>query len=176
MQLGYFSPFENLDPRRLNRPTGFSESELTEIKTFKGASDTGTDSHTDRTDLYCVTVDNQSTSDFDDAVSFEDEEDSIIIGIHISDVSAYIASDAVLDKTAIRRASSIYTPDLHLPMLPKSASQNLLSLREGEERLCMSFYIRASKGSFKITERTLALERIKVNEKAYLRAGRSDAL
>jgi ribonuclease R len=43
-----------------------------------------------------------------------------------------------LDKEALKRGNSVYFPDRVVPMLPERISNDLCSLREGEERPCLA--------------------------------------
>lgn len=89
---------------------------------------------------YCdwptVTIDGEEAQDFDDAVSIKRlPNGSYHLGVHISDVSYYVKPDSFLDRDAYSRATSIYFPDLTLPMLPEKLSNDVCSLRPRKERL-----------------------------------------
>ncbi|MEP1096729.1 MAG: ribonuclease R [Cyclobacteriaceae bacterium] len=82
------------------------------------------------------TVDPFDAKDFDDALSIREiEKDKYEIGIHIADVSHYVAPDTILDKEAVDRATSVYLVDRTIPMLPERLSNGLCSLRPNEEKL-----------------------------------------
>lgn len=85
------------------------------------------------------TIDPFDAKDFDDALSVEKLNNGHWrIGVHIADVSYYIAEDSLLDKEAQKRASSVYLVDRTVPMLPEKLSNELCSLRPNEEKLCFS--------------------------------------
>ncbi len=88
----------------------------------------------DLTALPLITIDGQSTQDYDDAISLETTENGYTLGIHIIDVGAYIHNQDPIDMAARERASSIYMPDDKLPMIPPSLSEDLCSLKEGQIR------------------------------------------
>ncbi len=60
------------------------------------------------------------------------------IGVHIADVSYYVAPDTALDQEAYERATSVYLPDRVLPMLPEHISNVLCSLRPNEDKFTFS--------------------------------------
>ena len=92
-----------------------------------------------------MTIDGQSTLDYDDAISFEDYGDSCCLGVHIVDVAHYVKKDDPIDREARLRASSIYMPDLKIPMLPPSLAEGFCSLKAGELRPAISLLIHLSK-------------------------------
>ena len=95
-----------------------------------------------RTDLRnetCFTIDPESARDFDDALSVHRREDGLFeVGIHIADVSHFVAERDVIDREAWQRATSVYLVNTVLPMLPERLSNELCSLVPGEPRLAMT--------------------------------------
>ena len=90
-------------------------------------------------DVLTFTIDPFDAKDFDDAISFKYlESGEYEIGVHIADVSHYIAPDSALDKEALDRATSVYLVDRVIPMLPERLSNGLCSLRPNEDKLCFS--------------------------------------
>jgi len=90
-----------------------------------------------------VTIDPPDAKDHDDAVFAFPDSDSLnqggyIVLVAIADVSAYITSDSEMDREAERRGNSVYFPDRVVPMLPERISNDLCSLREGEDRPALS--------------------------------------
>ncbi len=85
------------------------------------------------------TIDPADAKDFDDALSYELLENGLHrVGIHIADVSHYVRPGSSIDKEAYQRGTSVYLVDRTIPMLPEALSNNLCSLRPGEEKLCYS--------------------------------------
>jgi exoribonuclease-2 len=89
-----------------------------------------------------VTIDGESTLDFDDALSIESDGAYYRVGIHIADVAHFIRRDDPLDREALARGSSIYTPDRKVSMLPPQLSEDVCSLKAGEHRPALSIFIR----------------------------------
>jgi len=98
----------------------------------------------DLRDLECFTIDPDTAKDFDDAISLEQVNGKYIVGIHIADVSHYVKLNSALDKEAYLRCNSTYFPGMCIPMLPKSLSDNLCSLKEGVLRLTVSVFVEIS--------------------------------
>src|SRR6218665_2579228 len=92
--------------------------------------------------LFVVSIDPPNCKDVDDALSVEKiEEGEFRVGVHIADVSHYVEKDDVIDKNARRRATSYYAAMGKVyGMLPIRLSEDILSLREGEERLVLSVF------------------------------------
>jgi ribonuclease R len=93
----------------------------------------------DHTGWPTVTIDGENAQDFDDAVSIKIlSSGNYFLGVHIADVSHYVRPGTALDRDAFRRGTSVYFPDLTLPMLPKKLSNQVCSLRPREEKLTVS--------------------------------------
>ncbi len=89
--------------------------------------------------LPLVTIDPADARDHDDAVHAEPDTDEnnpggVVVTVAIADVAAYVRPGSPLDREALRRGNSVYFPDRVVPMLPERISNDLCSLREGEER------------------------------------------
>jgi len=100
----------------------------------------------DLRDLPLVTIDGVDSRDFDDAVFAEPDTDPSNPGgwhivVSIADVSHYVEPDSPLDREALARGNSVYLPDRCIPMLPEKLSNNLCSLRPGEDRACLGVHI-----------------------------------
>ena len=86
-----------------------------------------------------VTIDGEKSQDFDDAVSVRKlSGGNILLGVHIADVAFYVQPGSILDEEAFARGTSVYFPDLTLPMFPEKISNEICSLRPREDKLTMS--------------------------------------
>jgi ribonuclease R len=93
----------------------------------------------DLTHLPFVTIDPEGAKDHDDAIYFDPEKRELFVAI--ADVSEYVYPNGAIDREAKERGFSIYFPHKAVPMLPPQLSENLCSLREGEDRLAFVFKI-----------------------------------
>ncbi len=98
----------------------------------------------DLRDLVVVTIDGPSTKDIDDALAClpADSDGALRVIVAIADVDALVSAGSVLDDDARARGTSVYLPDRVIPMLPRSLSEDRLSLVEGADRLCLCAELR----------------------------------
>ena len=89
-----------------------------------------------------ITIDGDDARDFDDAIHLTKDENGYELHVHIADVSHYVTQDSEIDKEAFKRATSVYFPDMVLPMLPEDLCNNICSLKPDVERLTLSVEIK----------------------------------
>ena len=143
VHLGVWKEDENFDLLRFDVPTVFSEKVTqTAAACLTKSSEEKLSTRKDLTHLALITIDGQSTLDFDDALSIEDHGDHYVVGVHITDVGHYVAKGDPIDREAIVRGSSIYMPDQKLSMVPASLSDDLCSLRQDHLRPAISTMIK----------------------------------
>ena len=118
-------------------PFRFPERVINESqKISEGITDEEIKKRWDFRDVTTFTIDPEDAKDFDDAISFRKLEDGLFeIGVHIADVTHYIAPNSILDQEAFDRATSVYLVDRTVPMLPERLSNELCSLRPREDKL-----------------------------------------
>lgn len=144
VKAGVWQEDENLDLQFHRVPVAFPEVVLRHAAALggNGASAASVVSfegvRRDLTNLPLLTIDGQSTMDFDDALSIEDKGDHHLVGIHISDVGHHIRKGDVVDQEALTRASSIYLCDQKIPMMPLDLSENICSLIAGQDKAAIS--------------------------------------
>jgi ribonuclease R len=120
---------------------------------------------TDLRDLPLVTIDGEDARDFDDAV-FAEPIDAASPGVSpgvsaggfrlivaIADVAHYVGPGSALDHAARTRGNSVYFPDRVVPMLPEALSNELCSLRPGEDRPCLFAELTIDAGGRKTAHR-----------------------
>ena len=96
----------------------------------------------DFTGQAAFTIDPADAKDYDDALSVERDGDGWRVGVHIADVSRYVAWGSAMDFEARQRGTSVYLVDRVLPMLPEAISNDVCSLRPHEPRAAMSVVMR----------------------------------
>ncbi|MEO7445648.1 MAG: ribonuclease R [Ferruginibacter sp.] len=127
-------------------PLKFEEEVLNEAKKLEGKiTRVAIQNRKDYRDILTFTIDPVDAKDFDDAISIRNlDNGNYEIGVHIADVSHFVLPDSILDKAAYERATSVYLPDRVNPMLPEKISNELCSLRPGEDKYCFSVIFQIS--------------------------------
>ena len=141
--LGVFSENENINLYRYEIPTAFPDKVIekaNELASTHSESASG-QKRKDLTDLPLMTIDGQATLDYDDAISFEDLGNCYRLGVHIIDVGQFVKKDGLIDREAKLRGSSIYMPDLKIPMLPTLLAENLCSLKADNIRPAITIMV-----------------------------------
>ncbi len=135
-------------------PQEFSGEALAEAERARPAPLGG---RTDLRALPLVTIDGEDARDFDDAV-FAEPVDAPTPGgfrliVAIADVAHYVRPGSALDHAARTRGNSVYFPDRVVPMLPEALSNDLCSLRPGEDRPCLFAELTIDAGGRKTAHR-----------------------
>ena len=109
------------------------------VREAEAVSEVGLKGREDWRHIPFVTIDPATAKDHDDAVYAEADSDETNAGGHIvyvaiADVAAYVRYGTALDREAYSRGNSVYFPDRVVPMLPERISNDLCSLRDGENR------------------------------------------
>ena len=90
-------------------------------------------------EVFTCTIDPRDAKDFDDALSIKQlDNGQWQVGVHIADVSHYVTEGSIIDKEAVKRATSVYLVDRTIPMLPERLCNYICSLRPDEEKLAYS--------------------------------------
>lgn len=142
--VGAWSADENLDLLRYRIPTDFSQPVLDLAQSLRIPTEESlkTGGRVDLTHLTTLTIDGQSTLDFDDALSVEPRDGHVLVGIHISDVAHAIKREDPLDAEARSRGSSIYMPDQRISMVPPVLAEDRLSLKKDRIRPAISTMVK----------------------------------
>eukprot|EP01029_Cantina_marsupialis_P000548 TRINITY_DN1039_c0_g1_i15.p1 TRINITY_DN1039_c0_g1~~TRINITY_DN1039_c0_g1_i15.p1 ORF type:complete len:603 (-),score=76.15 TRINITY_DN1039_c0_g1_i15:706-2514(-) len=112
------------------------------------------DGRRDLTHLLVFSIDPESCEDIDDALSVRRLDHGWEIGIHIADVSTFVAANGALDLEARERATSVYLDDRRLDMLPLSLSSDLCSLLSNVERFSFSMLFQFNEEFLFMPEKT----------------------
>lgn len=109
------------------------------LREAEAARPAAMDGREDWREVPLVTIDPADAKDHDDAVFAEPDADpanpdGVVVTVAIADVAAYVRPGSALDREALKRGNSVYFPDRVVPMLPERISNDLCSLREGEDR------------------------------------------
>ena len=89
--------------------------------------------------VFTCTIDPHDAKDFDDALSIKQLDKGLWqVGVHIADVSHYVKEGSIIDREAVKRATSVYLVDRTIPMLPERLCNFICSLRPDEDKLAYS--------------------------------------
>ena len=124
-------------------PTRFSKQAESEAA---GAKPVPLGEREDLRGMALITIDPADARDHDDAVFAEPDPDPGNPGgwhlvVAIADVAHYVRAGSALDKEAWLRGNSAYFPDRVVPMLPEGLSNEMCSLKPGEDRACMAVHV-----------------------------------
>jgi exoribonuclease-2 len=145
VRLGIFTQDENLELRRFGVSAEFPGEVLSAAA--KAATEAPAGPRKDLTGLTLFTIDDPETVEIDDGLSCQEQDDgTLMAGVHIADPSAFVKPGDVVDEEALRRAATYYLPDTRLPMLPPVISEDAASLVEGRDRPALSFFIHVGPG------------------------------
>lgn len=93
-------------------------------------------------EVFTCTIDPRDAKDFDDALSIKQlDNGQWQVGVHIADVSHYVTEGSIIDKEAVKRATSVYLVDRTIPMLPERLCNYICSLRPDEDKLAYSVIV-----------------------------------
>ncbi|MEL7429126.1 MAG: ribonuclease R, partial [Pseudomonadota bacterium] len=115
------------------------------LKEAAAASPVKQEKREDWRSIPLITIDPADAKDHDDAIQAEPDPDhpgGYIVRVAIADVSAYVTPGSAMDREALLRGNSVYFPDRVVPMLPERISNDLCSLREGEDRPALAVEMR----------------------------------
>jgi len=160
LALQVFTRDENLFIHRFNLRTTFPPEVLEAAVAAKSRAE----SQVGRIDLRSLdvfTIDDESTTEMDDAISIEPlEEGRWRVGIHIADPASFVLPGDPVDVEALKRAATFYFPDVKLPMMPPAIAEEAASLVAGQARPALSFLINLSPQG-EILEQTIVLSTIR---------------
>ncbi len=160
--LGVWSEDENVRLKAEKVPIEFSPHAQEIALTQAGKPIT--DTREDMTCLDAIAIDASYTRDVDDAISIEREGDDLIVGIHITDVASFIDLGSPLDLEIRQRATSIYLPEMTIPMIPLVLSEEAASLVTGVVRPAVSLMVRFDPQR-KIRDFRLCKSKIQISER-----------
>ena len=157
-----------------NIPHVFAEATLAEADAVQPAALEGRE---DWRDLPLLTIDPPDAKDHDDAVMAQADTDpgnpgGFVVTVAIADVAAYVRAGTALDREALERGNSVYFPDRVVPMLPERISNDLCSLREGEDRPALAVRMVISAEGVK---RRHSLHRVMMRSRAKLAYAQAQA-
>lgn len=122
-------------------PTEFSDEELSLAERL-AAEPISTEGRADLRREIIFTIDGEGAKDLDDAISLRLlPGGGFRLGVHIADVSHYVAERTALDRCAMSRGTSVYFTDKVVPMLPPALSNGACSLNSGEDKYTLSAII-----------------------------------
>ena len=116
LELGYWDHTVVPHPERLGLPTSPPAVPLPELPD---------EPRTDLTHLPAFAIDDEGSTDPDDAISLETTAEGRRLWVHVADVAALVPPDSEVDLEARARGATLYLPDGKVPMLPPEAARRL---------------------------------------------------
>ncbi|MDR2354458.1 MAG: RNB domain-containing ribonuclease [Deltaproteobacteria bacterium] len=165
MAIGVYDPDEDLDLLRLGLTLDFSPEILAETAKILEEKKYLEIPRMDLTDELILSVDSEGATEFDDALSLKLlDSGNMRLGIHVSDISAVIPPNTLLDAHAFQRGATIYVPDKRYPMLPQELTDKVLSLNENDIRPAFSIFADVdSEGNLEKLEMAQSLIKVRKN-------------
>ncbi len=161
--VGEYTAHENLELKRLEFPLNFKSETLAAAASLGALLPARKTGRLDLTGLNTMTIDSNGARDLDDALSIKSLAGGRWqVGIHITDVAAFIDQDSPLDLEARARASSLYLPEGKYPMLPAELSEGLFSLTPGDVKPAISLLATLEKDG-QVSEYTIDSSLIRVD-------------
>jgi exoribonuclease II len=111
-------------------------------------------------DVRAFSIDDDSTTEIDDAFSVTRTDTGYCIGIHIAAPALGIAIGSTLDQVARDRLSTVYMPGNKITMLPDAAS-DLYSLNEGKTVAAVSLYLDVDQ-NFAVTQSRTVIDAVPI--------------
>jgi exoribonuclease-2 len=143
VDLGCWSPYENLFLRRSSIPVQFASKvlEVSQQRLESHPPDRDVN-RLDLTHLKVYTIDDESTTEIDDGLSWELLGDGRErLWVHIADPTRWLIPEDELDLDARKRGSTVYLPTGMVPMFPEILATGPMSLVQGKICYALSFGI-----------------------------------
>ncbi|MBD2410485.1 RNB domain-containing ribonuclease [Nostoc calcicola FACHB-389] len=143
VDLGWWSPHENLFLRRSSIPIQFPHKVLEVAQQRLDFPPTDSDTNRlDLTHLKVYTIDDETTTEIDDGLSWEVLPDGRErLWVHIADPTRWLVPEDELDLEARKRGSTVYLPTGMIPMFPEILATGPMSLVQGQICCALSFGI-----------------------------------
>jgi exoribonuclease-2 len=141
VDIGWWSPHENLFLRRSSIPVQFPTKVLEVAQQLLESHPSDKDvNRLDLTHLKVYTIDDESTTEIDDGLSWETLPDGKErLWIHIADPTRWLIPEDELDLEARKRGSTVYLPTGIVPMFPEVLATGPMSLVQGQICCALSF-------------------------------------
>ena len=141
VDLGIWSEHENLVLRRSSIPSQFPTKVLEIVQQCLDSPPPDLDvNRLDLTKLKVYTIDDESTKEIDDGLSWELlDNGQQKLWIHIADPTRWLIPEDELDKEARRRGTTVYLPTGMVPMFPAVLATGPMSLIQGKTCCALSF-------------------------------------
>lgn len=155
---------EGSDPAMIRAGIGKQFSERALAESSQLLSDSALpDFLEDMTGLETFSIDDETTEDIDDAISFEISEHKARVGIHIANVALCVPPDGELDREAFAAAETVYLPELRADIFPGDFVTGRLSLLERTVRAALSILITFDPETLEMNDFRFSASKISVN-------------
>lgn len=126
VKMGAWNVDENIRLKAERVPVEFEEDTVRQAE--EAALRAPHENQEDLSHLRTVAIDSETTRDVDDALSLYTDGQDLVVGVHITNLAHIIDQDSPLDLHIRQRATSIYLPEMTIPMIPPVLSEGAASL------------------------------------------------
>jgi protein SSD1 len=104
-------------------------------------------------DFQTFSINAKSTGDISHSFHVKKvSETTLEVGVHIADIAYFVKPNSLVDREARKRGTGVELVNRLVPMLPRKLAEDLVSLKEGQDRFTVSVVFNVNAGTNEIIE------------------------